>query len=76
MVVDDITFWREFVSTILRREQSFAVVSEVSEAKTIQMAKQLPPTIVMLEKLQRAGNRPGNPRDRAERQANLSELRS
>ena len=49
MVVDDIHSWREFVSTAIRKEQSFTVVGEVSGAEAIEMAKQLQPTIVVLE---------------------------
>jgi DNA-binding NarL/FixJ family response regulator len=49
MVVDDIHSRRESLSTTLRREQSFAVVGEVSGAEAVQMAKTLQPTIVVLE---------------------------
>jgi len=49
VVVDDIVSWRQFISTMLQKEQSFAVVGEVSGVEAVETARKLRPAIVVLE---------------------------
>ena len=50
LVVDDIEFWRERVSSMLRKESSFEIVCEVADGlQAVLMAEELRPTIVLLD---------------------------
>ena len=50
LVVDNLACWRLFVSSVLRDEPLFEVISEVSDGlKAVQLAESLQPTVVLLE---------------------------
>jgi DNA-binding NarL/FixJ family response regulator len=49
LVVDDVTDWRRFVSSILR-EEHFEIIGEASDGlKAVQLAEQMQPTVVLLD---------------------------
>ena len=50
LVVDDYERWRRYFSTILRKEQRFQVIGEVSDGlKAVQQAKELQPELILLD---------------------------
>jgi DNA-binding NarL/FixJ family response regulator len=50
LIVEDIGFWREAISNMLRNEPSFEIVCEVADGlKAVLMAEQLQPTVVLLD---------------------------
>ena len=50
LCVDDASYWRKFVSFMLRPETAFKVVSEASDGcAAVDMATRLHPTIVLLD---------------------------
>jgi len=49
LLADEIESWREFASSILRKDPSLEVVCQVSDGlKAVQMAEKLQPTVVLL----------------------------
>jgi DNA-binding NarL/FixJ family response regulator len=50
LVVDDVAFWREFVSSTLRGEPSFEIICEAVDGKqAFLLAGQLQPTVALLD---------------------------
>lgn len=50
LVVDDYERWRRYFSTILRKEQRFQVIGEVSDGlKAVQQAKEQQPELILLD---------------------------
>ena len=50
LVVEDIKYWREFVSSMLRKEPSFEIICEaVDGAEAVVTAEKLKPTVVLLD---------------------------
>ena len=50
LVVDDLEFWREFVSSALEKEASVEIVCKASNGlQAIQMAEKLRPMVVLLD---------------------------
>jgi DNA-binding NarL/FixJ family response regulator len=50
LVVDDVAFWREFVSSKLRDEPSFEIICETVDGKqAFVLAGQLQPTVALLD---------------------------
>jgi DNA-binding NarL/FixJ family response regulator len=49
LLADEIKSWREFVSSVLRRDPSLEVICEVSDGlKAVKMAEQLQPAVAVL----------------------------
>ena len=50
LVAEDLDLWREFISSVLRKESSFEIICEVVDGlQAVQMAEQHQPTIALLD---------------------------